>query len=76
MSSQKRRLEESGLVEGLMDITSNESKCPCGDGTVDVFEDNTPGFREHDVYIRCDKCREKYKVDKSDGYRNWKLVEK
>lgn len=38
--------------------------------------DNIPGFRDYDVYITCEKCREKYSLDISKGIRNWELVEK
>lgn len=38
--------------------------------------DNIPGFRDHDVYISCEKCKRKYILDISKGVRNWELVEK
>ena len=35
-------------------------KCPCGEGRVVDDKDTTPGFRSHDVFIECEKCKEKY----------------
>lgn len=52
-----------------------EYECPCGKGTIREEHDNIPGFREHDVYICCNECRKKYKLDTSNGVRNWELVE-
>lgn len=37
-------------------------KCPCGEGRVVDDKDATPGFRCHDIYIECDKCRDKYEI--------------
>ena len=50
--------------------------CPCGSGKVVEEHDNIPGFRDHDVYISCEKCKRKYILDISKGVRNWELVEK
>ncbi len=60
----------SGNVERL------EFECPCGKGKIIEEHDNIPGFRDHDVYIDCDLCNQKYYVDKSKGVKNWELVEK
>lgn len=37
-------------------------KCPCGNGRVVDDKDATPGFRSHDIYIECEKCRENYEI--------------
>ena len=64
----------SGYGAGGGDTEVYEYKCPCGKGTICEEHDNIPGFREHDVYINCDKCREKYQLDTSRGVRNWELI--
>ena len=33
------------------------------------------GFREHDVFICCDECKKKYRIDTSKGIRGWELIE-
>ena len=50
-------------------------ECPCGNGTIREEHDNTPGFREHIVWINCDNCSKKFKIDKSEGVRNWSLID-
>ncbi len=53
-----------------------EYECPCGKGKVVEEHDNIPGFREHNVYISCDKCNMEYELDTSKGVRAWELVPK
>lgn len=51
-----------------------EFECPCGKGKIIEDHDNIPGFREHDVFLACDECKEKYVFDLSHGVRGWELV--
>jgi putative ATP-dependent endonuclease of OLD family len=53
-----------------------EYECPCGEGRIVEEHDNIPGFREHDVYLLCAKCRKAYVIDTSLGIRNWRIVRK
>ncbi|MCB2296122.1 hypothetical protein LGK95_21985 [Clostridium algoriphilum] len=53
-----------------------EYECPCGKGTIIEEHDNIPGFRDHDVYIVCEDCSEKYELNTSKGTRGWELIEK
>ena len=50
-----------------------EYLCPCGAGTIIEEHDNIPGFREHDVRIFCDKCREEWRFVEGRGVRDWAL---
>ena len=50
-------------------------ECPCGKGIIREEHDNIPGFREHDVFICCDECKKKYRIDTSKGIRGWELIE-
>ncbi len=50
-------------------------KCPCGEGEIREEHDNIPGFRDHDVFICCDECSKKWKIDCSKGARGWELIE-
>lgn len=47
-----------GAGSGMVDTEVYE--CPCGKGTVTVTHDRIPGFRDSDIFIDCDECREKY----------------
>ena len=53
-----------------------EYECPCGKGRIIEEHDNTPGFREHDVYWKCNECEKKYILDKTNGVRSWKVISK
>ena len=53
-----------------------EYKCPCGEGKIIETHDNIPGFRDHDVYIQCEKCKQEYDLDTSHGTRAWQLIKK
>ena len=65
-----------GYGAGDGDIEHKEYKCPCGNGKIIEEHDNIPGFREHDVYICCNKCSKLYDLDTSMGTRYWKIVPK
>lgn len=64
------------ILDSGIDEETITHKCPCGKGEIVEYHDNTPGFREHDVYIRCEKCSKKYTLDLSKGVHNWKLIPK
>ena len=64
-----------GYGAGDSDTERYEYKCPCGKGKIVEEHDNIPGFREHDVWLQCEECSKKYKLDTSKGVRNWELVE-
>ncbi|MCL2860494.1 MAG: hypothetical protein FWF46_08135 [Oscillospiraceae bacterium] len=53
--------EPGGLTNG--NVEKYEYECPCGKGEIIEEHDNIPGFREHDVYMHCDICNEKYKYE-------------
>ncbi|SHH50242.1 hypothetical protein [Clostridium intestinale] len=65
-----------GYGAGSGDTERYEYECLCGEGKIVEEHDNIPGFRDHTVYIACDKCREKYKIDESKSVRGWEIVEK
>ena len=48
-------------------------RCPCGDGKIIEDHDNIPGFREHDVWIACEKCRAEWRFVERRGVRGWAL---
>lgn len=45
--------------------------CPCGAGEIVEEHDNIPGFREHDVYIDCEKCRAQWRFADGRPVRGW-----
>ena len=50
-----------------------EYLCPCGSGAIVEEHDNIPGFREHDVWIACEKCRAEWRFAEGKGVRDWAL---
>ena len=67
--------DHPGYGAGDGDIEQYEYLCPCGKGRIIEEHENIPGFRDHDVYIRCEECSKKYRLDTSKGVRSWDLVE-
>ena len=68
--------EHEGYGAGSGDTEHYEYECPCGKGIIIEDHDNIPGFRDHDVYILCPECSQKYVIDISKGIRNWELKKK
>jgi len=67
--------EHAGYSAGSGDTELYEYECPCGKGIIREEHDNIPRFREHDVFICCDECKKKYRIDTSKGIRGWELIE-
>lgn len=61
-----------GYGAGSGTIDHYEYECPCGKGKLIHIHDDIPGFRDHDYFIECADCIEKY--DYSNG--NLTLKEK
>lgn len=69
------KYDHPGYGAGEGTIERFEYECPCGNGKIIEEHDNIPGFREHDVYIRCERCSENYRIDKSNGTYTWELIQ-
>lgn len=67
---------EMGWGPNKGDNEAQYYECPCGSGRILEDHDNIPGFRNHDVIIECDTCKEAWDVDMSKGVRSWELVPK
>ena len=65
-----------GDAAGAGDTERYEYNCLCGKGMIIEEHDNIPGFREHDVWINCECCHKKYKLDTSKGVGAWRIVAK
>lgn len=65
--------DHNGWGAGAGTVERYEYRCPCGDGTIIEEHDNIPGFREHDVWITCDKCREEWRFVPGRPIRQWGL---
>lgn len=63
----------SGWGAGAGTTERYEYLCPCGDGAIVEEHDNIPGFREHDVWIACDKCRTEWRFVGGRGARDWAI---
>lgn len=68
--------EHPGYGAGSGDTERYEYECPCGKGKIIETHDNIPGFREHDLYLYCDECKNKYEFDPSKNTRGWELIKK
>lgn len=68
--------ETSGWGAGAGTIERHEFLCPCGRGLIIEEHDNTPGFREHDVLIHCDRCRQTWRKVPGLPVRNWRVEPK
>lgn len=62
--------------EVRVDWDEYEYKCPCGKGKVVESIDETPGDREHEIWILCKECQKVYMIDITNGKNNWKIVKK
>lgn len=62
-----------GWGAGAGTVERYEYHCPCGDGRIIEEHDNVPGFRDHDVWIDCDKCRAEWRFVSSKAVRKWGL---
>lgn len=70
------RSAHEGYGAGCGDTEFYVFECPCGKGRIIEEHDNIPGFRDHSVYIDCERCRDDYEVDTSKGTRYWELIKK
>lgn len=68
------RREHDGFGAGAGDVEQFRYRCPCGLGEVVEEHDNIPGFREHDVWINCSKCRAEWRFASDRPARGWGLV--
>lgn len=68
------RYEHDGWGAGAGATERYTYRCPCGDGRIIEEHEDTPGFRDHDAWIECDRCRGDWKVDLSRGARDWSLI--
>ncbi|MFE4835187.1 hypothetical protein ACFRAU_10965 [Arthrobacter sp. NPDC056691] len=75
-SIRRSKDDTPGWGAGPGTIELHEFLCPCGDGKVIEEHDNTPGFREHDHRIICDKCREEWDFVPGLSVRGWRLEPK
>lgn len=49
-----------GFGAGGGEYIREEYECPCGKGRVVYTKDDIPGFRDSDIYCRCEECKGKY----------------
>ena len=63
-----------GFGAGSGTIERYYYECPCGEGRIVEEHDNIPGFRDHDVNIECEKCRNEWEFESEMAVRGWKLV--
>ena len=65
--------DHGGWGAGAGTTERYEYHCPCGNGVIVEEHDNVPGFREHDVWIACDRCRAEWRFVEGRGVRDWAL---
>lgn len=74
MINRKTNLYNYGENDDLVEYDEYEYACPCGRGKIVETHDETPGNREHYVWLLCEECSKKYRIDTSRGVQNWDLV--
>lgn len=65
--------DHGGWGAGAGTVERYEFVCPCGDGKIVEEHDNIPGFREHDRWISCDRCRSEWRFAEGRSVREWAL---
>ncbi|MGL5861849.1 MAG: hypothetical protein ACRCY9_11415 [Phycicoccus sp.] len=65
--------DHGGWGAGAGTVERYEYVCPCGGGAIIEEHDDVPGFRDHDVWIACDKCREQWRFVDGRSVRDWAL---
>jgi hypothetical protein len=65
--------DHAGWGAGSGSVERIEYHCPCRGGTIVEEHDDVPGFREHDVWIACDKCRSRWRFIDGRSVRGWGL---
>ena len=65
--------ETPGYGAGAGYVQRFEFLCPCGAGKVVEEHDRTPGFRDSDVWIECDKCRPEWRAVFGNTVSDWIL---
>lgn len=68
------RSNHSGWGAGSGDVERYEYHCPCRAGVILEEHDNIPGFREHDVRIMCNMCREEWDFVSGLSVRGWRIA--
>ncbi|GAA1210825.1 hypothetical protein GCM10009587_11780 [Microbacterium maritypicum] len=71
--SESSRSDHGGWGAGGGDTERYAFRCPCGAGTIVEEHDNVPGFREHDVWIRCDVCRDEWEFVPGLSVSGWRI---
>ena len=72
----KRTIEDTiDAGRGSGYIETIEYECPCGKGRLIEEHDRTPGVTSHDVWLLCDDCNKKYKIN-SKIVSAWEVVPK
>lgn len=67
------RSGHSGWGAGAGDVERYEFRCPCGAGKIVEEHDNNPGFREHDVWIRCATCSDEWEFVPGCSVSGWRI---
>ncbi|MGO3257008.1 MAG: hypothetical protein ACTIKH_12770 [Glutamicibacter ardleyensis] len=49
-------------------------RCPCGDGQIIEEHENIPGFREHDHWFDCAKCKGEWRFAENRTVRDWAII--
>lgn len=57
--------DHMGWRDGSGDVERYSYRCPCGEATIVEEHENVPGFRDHDVWLTCDRCRSEWRF--ADG---------
>lgn len=65
--------DHGGWGAGAGTMERYEYHCPCGGGRIVEEHDNVPGFREHNVWIECERCPTEWRFVDGKSVREWGL---
>lgn len=54
--------DSDGFGAGSGTVERYEYRCMCSGGRIVEERDNIPGFRDHDVWLECDRCRTEWRL--------------
>lgn len=65
--------DSEGFGAGSGTVDRYEYRCMCNSGRIVEQHDNIPGFRDHDTWLECDRCRTKWRLVTGRHSNDWEL---
>lgn len=65
--------DSEGFGAGSGTVDRYEYRCMCSAGRIVEQHDNIPGFRDHDLWLECAECRNRWRFVDGRSMQNWAL---